>query len=80
MHSKTHINITLDATVLSWIDLLRGQNPRSTFINSVLNKFCGKEQEIFDWAVESKKADADIQKGRVHKFTDSKKAIAWLKS
>ncbi len=80
MPGKAHINITLDSTVLSWIDRLRGQNPRSTFINSVLDKFCEKEQEIFDWAAESKKADADIEKGRVHKFTDPKKAVQWLKS
>ncbi len=80
MHSKEHINITVASAVLSWIDRLRGQSPRSTFINFVLDKFCAKEQDVFDWAVESKKSDADIQKGRVHKFKDPKKAVEWLKS
>ena len=80
MHSKAHINITVDSIVLNWIDRLRGQNPRSTFINQVLNKFCQEKTEVFDWAAESKKADADIEKGRVHKFSDSKKAAQWLKS
>ena len=80
MHSKAHINITVDSTLLRWIDQLRGQYPRSTFINQVLSKFCQKETAIFDWAAESKKADEDIEKGRVHKFADSKKASQWLKS
>ncbi len=80
MHNKAHINITLDAAILNWIDRLRGQKPRSTFINSILDQFCEKEQAVFDWAHEGKKADEDIQKGRVHKFTDSKKAAKWLKS
>lgn len=80
MHSKSHINITVDSTVLNWIDRLRGQHPRSTFINSVLDKFCSKEQAVFDWAAESKKSETDIEKGRVHKFTDTKKAAQWLKS
>ena len=80
MSGKTHINISLDSVVLNWIDRLRGQNPRSTFINQILDKFCEKETHVFDWAAESKKADADIEKGRVHKFADTKKAAKWLKS
>jgi hypothetical protein len=80
MPGKTHINITIDSAILNWIDRLRGQNPRSTFINSVLDKFCVKEQEVFDWSAEIKKSDADIDKKRVHKFTDPKKAVRWLKS
>ena len=80
MHSKAHINITVDSGVLNWIDRLRGQNPRSTFINTVLNKFCSKEQEVFDWVAESKKADEDLKKERLHTFADSKKAIEWPKS
>ena len=80
MYSKAHINITVDASLLDWIDRLRGQNPRSTFINLVLSKFCKKETAVFDWAAESKKADADIAKGRLHKFTDAKKAAQWLRS
>ncbi len=78
--SKAHINITLDDSVLNWIDRFRGQRPRSSFINQILDKFCKKEMEVFDWSAESHKADADIEKGRVHKFTDSKKAVKWLKS
>jgi hypothetical protein len=80
MPSKAHINITLDGPVLSWIDRLRGQDPRSTFINFVLGKFCQKEQKLFDWAAETRKADLDIEKGRVHRFTHAKKATEWLKS
>ena len=80
MHSKTHINITVDSAILTWVDRLRGQNPRSRFINTVLGKFCSKEQEVFDWAAESKKADEALKKGNFHTFTDPKKAIEWLKS
>ena len=80
MQSKAHINITVDSPVLNWIDRLRGQNPRSTFINQVLSKFCQERTEVFDWTAESKKADADIEKGRVHKFADPKKSAQWLKS
>ena len=80
MNGKAHINISLDSTVLNWIDRLRGQYPRSTFINRILDQFCAKETDLFDWAAESKKADADIEKGRVHKFADTKKAAKWLKS
>ena len=80
MSNKAHVNVTLDPGILDWIDRLRGQCPRSTFINLVLEKFCKKEQTAFDWGAESKKADADIQKGRVHKFSDPKKAARWLKS
>ncbi len=80
MSGKAHINISVDAGILNWIDRLRGQCPRSTFINQVLDKFCTKETEVFDWVAEGKKADADITSGRVHKFTDHKKASQWLKS
>ena len=80
MHNKAHINITVDSPVLTWIDRLRGQHPRSTFINQILSKFCQKETRDFDWDAESKKADIDLEKGLVHKFTDSKKAGQWLKS
>ena len=80
MQHKAHINITVDSPVLNWIDRLRGQSPRSTFINQVLSKFCREKTDVFNWALESEKADADIEKGRVHKFTDPKKAVQWLKS
>jgi hypothetical protein len=80
MQTKAHVNITLDSTILDWIDRLRGQSPRSSFINSILSRFCQKEQAIFDWESESRKADEDIKKGRVHKFRDTKKAVKWLKS
>ena len=79
MNGKTHINISLDSAVLDWIDRLRGQYPRSTFINQVLDKFCERQTEVFDWTAESEKAASDIEKGRVHKFTDPKKASHWLK-
>ena len=80
MQTKVHVNITVDSSVLNWIDRLRGQNPRSSFINQILDKFCSKEKQAFDWASESQKADVDIQKGRVRKFSDPKKAARWLKS
>ena len=80
MNSKAHINITIDSPVLNWVDRLRGQSPRSTFINHILHQFCHKKTEVFDWDVEDKKADTDLAKGRIHKFADSKKAIQWLKS
>ena len=79
MH-KAHINITLDTSLLDWVDRFRGQKPRSSFINQVLSKFCRKEMEVFDWIAEGRKADEDIEKGKLHKFTDSKKAVRWLKS
>lgn len=80
MHRKEHVNITLDSDVLKWLDTLRGQKPRSTFINSVLSRFCSKSQKLFDWEKEEKLADEDIKKGRVHKFKGNKKAVQWLKS
>lgn len=80
MSQKTHINITLDSTVIQWIDILRGQQPRSTFINRMLSKHCDKAQDMFNWAEESKLAEEDVKQGRVKKFTDHKKAVKWLKS
>ena len=80
MNGKAHINISLDSAVLDWIDRLRGQYPRSTFINRILDQFCEKQTDVFDWTAESKKADRDIEKGCVHKFADSKKAVKWLRN
>ena len=80
MYKKAHINITLDDRIIRWIDSIRGQDPRSKFINKVLSKFCSKSQAIFDWATEGQLADEDIKAGRVEKFKDAKKAVKWLKS
>jgi hypothetical protein len=80
MHTKAHINVTLDAKVLRWIDTLRGQAPRSTFINNVLSRFCAKSQAVFDWDVESQAAEADLQHGRVRTFRTPDEAIRWLNS
>jgi hypothetical protein len=80
MAKKTHVNLTLDSKVIQWIDILRGQQPRSTFINETLSKYCNKAQDMFDWQKEDKLADEDIKTGKVKKFTDHKKAIKWLNS
>ena len=79
MYRKAHINITLDGHVLSWIDTLRGQDPRSTFINKILAVFCTKSRNVFDWEEENRKAEEDIRHGRVHKFQTPQAAIQWLK-
>lgn len=79
MDRKAHINITLDDRVLSWIDTLRGQDPRSTFINRILAAFCTKSRDVFDWEQESQKAEEDIRQGRVHKFRTPQAAIQWLR-
>jgi hypothetical protein len=80
MDRKSHINITVDNRLLSWVDTLRGQSPRSTFINHVLSRFYTQTQNLFDWEEEAKVSEQDLRKGRVHKFSDSQKALQWLKS
>ena len=80
MTSKAHVNITVDSQVLRWIDTLRGQHPRSTFINKILSTFCAKSKAVFDWETESDLAEADIRDGRVHTFQTRQEAIRWLKS
>ena len=80
MSKKAHVNITLDESVLRWIDMDRGQEPRSSFINHVLARLFKKHQQLFDWAKEDQLAEEDIKGGRVKKFADKKKAIQWLKS
>lgn len=79
MTYKAHINLTVDPAIVSWIDTLRGQEPRSTFINRILSIICSKSQKAFDWEKEELKADKDIKKGRVHKFGTAEEAIKWLK-
>lgn len=79
MNQKAHINITLDNQLLSWIDTLRGQDPRSTFINKILAAFCTKTRNVFDWEAESMKAEEDIRQGRVHKFRTPQAALQWLR-
>ncbi len=79
MGRKAHINITLDDRVLNWIDTLRGQNPRSTFINKILAAFCTKSRDVFNWEEESRIADEDIRQGRVRKFQTPQEALRWLK-
>ncbi|MBI4846138.1 MAG: hypothetical protein HY810_06685 [Candidatus Omnitrophica bacterium] len=80
MPQKTHVNITLDNSIVHWIDILRGQQPRSAFINKMLAKYCDKAQEQFNWEEEGRQAEEDIKKGKVKKFSDHKKAVKWLKS
>ncbi len=80
MNRKAHINITLDNRVLDWIDTLRGQEPRSAFINKILSAFRWKSRNIFDWKEESQKAEEDIRRGRVHRVKTPEQAIRWLKS
>ena len=77
---KTHINLTLDQSIIHWIDMDRGQLPRSTFINRVLDKVSKKNLALFDWKKEEAQADEDIKKGRVRKFTSKDQALKWLKS
>ena len=77
---KDHVNVTLDSSVLNWIDSLRGQHPRSTFINKILIRFCEKTQDVFNWDEENRKAQEDINRGRVRKFRSHKEALQWLKT
>lgn len=77
---KEHINITIDGPVLNWIDTLRGQEPRSAFINKILNKISEKTQAAFNWEEEGEKAQEDIRQGRVRKFRSAQEALKWLKS
>ena len=79
MGRKAHINITLDDHILDWIDTLRGQNPRSTFINKILAAFCTKSRDVFNWEEEGRMADEDIRHGRVRKFQTPQDALRWLK-
>ena len=80
MSKKAHINLTVDPATLDWIDTLRGQEPRSTFINRILSIICSKAQKAFNWEKEDLKAEEDIKKGRVHKFSTTEEAIKWLRS
>ena len=77
---KEQINLTLDPSVVNWIDTFRGQAPRSTFINNVLSKVRVETQQIFSWEKEEAESDEDIKTGRVHKFSSVEDAIKWLKS
>ncbi len=79
MDRKAHINITLDDRVLDWIDTLRGQDPRSTFINKILAAFCTKSRDVFNWEEETRMADEDVRHERVHKFQTPQDALRWLK-
>ena len=80
MFKNAHVNITLDESLLHWIDMDRGQIPRSTFINRVLAKISKKHLDLFDWKEEDLKAREDIKKARVRKFKNKDEAIKWLKS
>lgn len=79
MTLKAHVNITLDEPLLHWVDTLRGQEPRSTFINQVLLRASQKSKSIFDWDLEERLAEEDIKAGRIKKFKRAKDAIKWLK-
>lgn len=76
---KAHINLTIDEEILRWLDTLRGQTPRSTFVNQLLQKLSGKAKNIFDWDLEELLAEEDIKKGKVHSFASVKDAIKWLR-
>ena len=79
MAEKFHINITIDQAILHWVDMLRGQTPRSTFINRLLASLSKKSKDVFDWDLEERLADEDIKEGRVHAFTNAKEAVKWLR-
>ena len=80
MTTKTNVNVTLDKDVVRMIDMDRGQQPRSSFINSVLSRFFKKSLDAFDWGRESRLAEQDIKSGNVKKFSDKDKAMKWLKN
>ena len=80
MATKTNVNVTLDKDVIHMIDMDRGQQPRSSFINSVLAKFFKKNLGVFDWGKEDQLAAQDIKSGNIKKFSDKNKAMKWLKS
>ncbi len=80
MPYKIHVNVTLDPGILQWIDMDRGQEPRSTFINKILKKISTKHQKLFDWAKEDQAAEEDIKAGRTRKFKNKDEAMKWLKS
>ncbi len=79
MKNKAHLNLTIDQGILHWVDSLRGQIPRSTFINKILLKISFGAKDIFDWDLEEILAEEDIAKGRVRKFKKAKDAIKWLR-
>ena len=80
MTTKTHINLTLDPQLLRWIDMDRGQSPRSTFVNKVLHHVFARGLKNFNWPEETAKADNDIARRRVKKFKTTSEAVKWLKS
>ncbi|MBF0478316.1 MAG: hypothetical protein HQL26_02435 [Candidatus Omnitrophica bacterium] len=80
MGNKSNLNITLDKKIIYSVDLCRGQLPRSTFINKILDEALKKEQDAFDWGTENGLAEADIKMGKVKKFTHKSEAMKWLKS
>ena len=80
MSNKSNVNITLDKDVIRLVDMDRGQQPRSSFINSILSKFLKKNKVIFDWGEESRLAEEDIKTGRVKKFSSKHEAVKWLKN
>jgi len=80
MAIKTHVNVTLDEGLVRWIDMDRGQMPRSTFINLILGQLAQKKMKAFDWADESAEAEKDVTAGRVKRCKSAGEALAWLKS
>ncbi len=79
MINKLHVNLTMDRTILEWVDALRGQMPRSAFINKLLSKLSKQSKDVFDWDLEEKLADEDIKNGKVKSFSNTKDAIKWLR-
>ena len=80
MATKTNVNVTLDKDIVRMVDMDRGQQPRSSFINSVLSRFFKKNLGVFDWGRENRLAEQDIRPGNVKKFSDKNKAMKWLKN
>ena len=76
---KSHINVTIDESILQWLDTLRGQIPRSAFINRLLSGLSRKSKSVFDWDLEESLTDEDIKHKRVRTFASAKEAIKWLR-
>ena len=76
---KSHINVTIDESIVRWLDTLRGQMPRSAFINRLLLSLSRKSKSVFDWDLEENLADEDIKHQRVRTFASAKEAIKWLR-
>lgn len=77
---KAQISVTIDETILHWIDNERHNINRSNFINSLLQKKYDEFKKQFDWEKEEQLAEEDIKQGRVKKCKTAEEAIEWLNS